>query len=512
MKAGKLLLAAAGMVLSLFSAGAQDVTPESKNPRYAQFLTLIGQRDTLAVKALLEGWDREDPEYYTSAFNYWLLTGRQSGIGITAGAPEKENEDVFVLYPAGENGEEPAGYMHEEVLYDEARIAKADEVLREGIARFPDRLDMRFGLAKMWADKGEYDKALVLFDEVFRRGEENGCAWLWTLNEPVDGKSFMLDTFQDYMIEWMEKAPVADQMALADLFLRHEPDNPVFISDKAGLFYSNWEIDEALALYEKAFSLQPDDMMIAANLTILNYGTNRFEKALYYADLILQAEDGEYTEWAARIKKGILKEQATEYRTVDIPSLQKYAKKHKKEYKSLLQRFIDCDDTLTKEEIFKLYYTAPFLEYGTDDIKMWAFDKEYSDGEAEKAFELGSQLLVDSCPFSLRLLSRMYVVAEYLGRDTGPYVFRFKRLVDAILSTGNGFSIDCPIAVTAISDEYEILTLVMDMDRFAEQATLHVGGHDLDEMKYVANGNSHRICYFNVDILFYFYDRLFSMR
>lgn len=470
-----ILIAAACLALSLSGARAQEVT-ETNNPRYDTFRELVQQQDTLAMRQLLDDWDREDPEYYTSAFNYWLVVAMQSG---------EEN--------SAQN------------------VAKAEATLREGIAKFPNRLDMYFGLVAMLVGMEEWDSAIGVIEEVSHRAQENDSSWLWALNEPVegDGKEAMLSAFQDYMSEFMENASEEAQMVLADLLLEYDPENPVFINDKASILYSQGKIDESVALFEKAFELAPDDMLIAGNLAYLFWSTDQFDKALYYADIMLVKGDEEDKEWAGGLKENIQKEQQKEYRKVDIPSLQKYAKKNAKEYNKLLKRFIEGDESLTEEEEYYLYYAAPFLNYGTDDWTMREFDEAYKDGKAEEAFALGEQLLQDKCPFSLRLLNRMFSLANYLGKDTSSYSVRYTHILNAILSTGNARSIKNAAAVIAISDEYDLLDTYFQMEEFTSQAVLHEDGHSIDEMTYIHSGATTRR-YFNVDILFYFYDEMFQ--
>lgn len=502
----------AGLLFTIAGVRAQDV-PTSGNTKYDEALRLIEQRDTLGLKNLLADWDREDPEYYTVSFNYWLIQAMQDGLELVAGIPSEDDGEALTIYNEGGTDEEPVGYIRPGLGFKAEEAANAEAVIRQGIAKFPDRLDMRFGLAKSFMGQKQWDQALGVFEEVFQRSLVNGCAWLWTLNEPVagDGKGedSMLDTFQEYMAEYTEEAPMEAQIALADLFLKYYPEYPVFINDKASLLYSNWQFDDALALMEKAFSLAPDDMLIAVNLAYLSIETNQFEKAQQYADIISLKGDADDKEWAASVKEYVQSSRAEEYRTVDIKELKKYAEKNKKAYEKLLRRFLDDDETLTSEEVFRLYYAAPFAGYGTSTFEMTDFDRYYKEGDAEKAFEVGEKLLAGTCPFSLRLLSRMFSLAYYLGKDPNSYQLRYGQLKDAMFLTGNGHSADCAIAVIDISDEYSLLDTYFGMDEFAGQATLHVDGHDVDEMKYTADSVPY-IRYFNVDILFYFYAQMFK--
>ena len=513
MKFGKYFAAVCAAVVLSSGVGMAQEGGESKNSRYDRFLELLSDLpiDTVSIGNLIDVWDREDPEYYVAAHNYWFLISRETGIEMVAGAPTGGEDDVMVLYPEGQNDGEPVGYLRSGEYFKEKEMNKAEVVLKEGIAKFPDRLDMRFGLVRFYIEKAQFGDAVAAMQNVIDRNKENGGSWLWSLNEDLPGeesaKEFLDEVFQHYFSDFVNDGSEEDSMNLVETLLRYDPENAIFISDKASLMFMQWRFDEAMALYEKALALQPDDMLITGNLAYGYYQTNQFDKAQKYAEILQQKGDAGEKKWGAALIEAIQEEQAKQYMKVDIQDLKKYAKKNATEYDKLLSRFIAADETLTDDEVFHIYYAAPFLGHETSMVKTKEFDDAYNSGQFEEAFEIGEKLLQDECPVSLQLLSKMYVLARHFDKPTDSYAIRYFRLTDAIFSTGNGRSKESAVAVIAVSDEYSLLNDFFGMKMFGGQVLLEDDGHHIDEMKFT-DDNGTKIRYFNVDIQFYLYDQM----
>src|SRR5690349_6446810 len=95
------------------------------------------------VVTLLAKWNNthpEDPEMFVAHFNYYLHKSRQEVIGL--GTEPGKGDNLTLLK---QNTKEPAGYMYNQVVYDDSLFQLAQYYIQQGIERNPNRLDMHFG-------------------------------------------------------------------------------------------------------------------------------------------------------------------------------------------------------------------------------------------------------------------------------------------------------------------------------------------------------------------------------
>lgn len=494
------------VIASILLAVAGAVAQENSN--YDKFLKLLEQKDTIAMKNLLDGWDNSDPEYYVSAFNFWLLQARDEILIVNAGQPDSDGETVL-LY---DKDNKQAGYIQNDVSYDEALLNKAVTVLEEGISKYPDRLDMRIGLATTYFNAKKTDKALSVIKGILDRAKENGNVWLWKRNEPLENTpQSMTDSMQGYVNKFITSASPTEVNDLVEMLVDYDPKNPVFLSNKASLLYNDWKFEEALKLYEEAFTYDPSDMLIAGNIAFGYLDINRFDEAKPYLELVAQnSKDVREKVWAKEMLSSLDSLKNATYNKLDIKSLKDYATNNREEFDQLYARYLEADITLTSNETFLLCYASAFTEHNTKlDVKdINSFIREEDD---EKVYQKGKELLKSS-PFSLKLLYYTAIAAYKLKKDDAESLaVRLNMVFEAINSTGNGCSQDCPMAVTSIDDEYFILDL-FGKTSVHKQSTLRPKdgkGPIVDKMDFMTSSGA-KTRYFNVDILFSFYNQLFD--
>jgi hypothetical protein len=117
--------------------------------------------------------------------------------------------------------------------------------------------------------------------------------------------------------------------------------------------------------------------------------------------------------------------------------------------------------------------------------------------------------LLKKNPVSLWLLKQLYFISRDLGEDSDSYYFRYVRLTDGIVSSGNGRSPDRSIHVISTSDEYEILDYFRARS-FGGQSLVEYGGSAFDRMDFVNDYGDAISLYFNVDLLFRKYNEIFQ--
>ena len=76
--------------------------------------------------------------------------------------------------------------MSGDIVYEESLLNRALGVIEKGIEKFPDRLDLRFGMATIYIDSKQTDKALDVIKGVLDQTRNNNDVWFWSLNQPAE--------------------------------------------------------------------------------------------------------------------------------------------------------------------------------------------------------------------------------------------------------------------------------------------------------------------------------------
>ena len=141
-----------------------------------KFNALLDANDTIAQEKLLKEWKSETPndaELYTAGFNYYVRKSMKPIPGKTQG----------------------------EVSYNKEILKTAYALVDTGIARFPDRLDMRFGKIYTLGETKNYDSYTKEIIKAIDYSNIIKNDWKWIDNAPVkdNKKKFFLGSMQEYI-------------------------------------------------------------------------------------------------------------------------------------------------------------------------------------------------------------------------------------------------------------------------------------------------------------------------
>jgi hypothetical protein len=134
-------------------------------------------------------------------------------------------------------------------------------------------------------------------------------------------------------------------------------------------------------------------------------------------------------------------------------------------YPKLLQRFNHFDTTLTLQDYRLLYYGyafdagySPYYNDGTMEIAQFVKKRKY-----DKALEICDRILAKN-PTALATNSyKGFVLMNMAENDsTRRYAIRYKKMLDAILSSGDGLTCETAFKVIYVSDEYTLLRDVFE--------------------------------------------------
>lgn len=210
---------------------------------------------------------------YAEVFNEHLNAGLKSSITMSVDLPlYAYNTEVMTLQDTVTGG--PAGYMYEGYfITDSAQVDSAVMTLQEGIRKFPNRLDLYFGLAATYLYIDQPDMMIYIVEKAMKQEKKNKGKWLWTADEPVpDDIDYVYERVQEdfarfWAAEDLERCERVAQMAVKYYPKRAEYWNNVgVVAIWKEDFSEKPNFKKAMKYFQKALKLKPDDELIKANI------------------------------------------------------------------------------------------------------------------------------------------------------------------------------------------------------------------------------------------------------
>lgn len=234
---------------------------------YDKFKKLYKNNDTSKIEALLSEWkqaDPNDPELYTSAFNYYYSHSRRENISITK---EQAGAQTFQLQ---DSTGKISGYLGANVSYNSEILNKAFDYINRGIEKFPNRLDIRFGKCYVLQQIGDYEN---FTNEVIKTVEYSNVihnSWLWTENKKLeDPVNFMLGSVQTYLknlYDTEDDSLLQNMLRIGDVTLKYYPDKVEILSTTAVASMLTKNYDKALIYLKRAETINPEDFIVLNNI------------------------------------------------------------------------------------------------------------------------------------------------------------------------------------------------------------------------------------------------------
>lgn len=185
------------------------------------------------------------------------------------------------------------GTITGEPLYDSEKLGQAYQKIDEGIAKYPDRLDLWFGKAHVQQLQNDDIAALETLKKVIDRSLVNHQQWLWTNDKPTPSapKDFFFDSLQGYFSYFYDAQSDSVAQALVEYGLKYYPDNIYLLNDKAVLLTNAKKLDEALDIFLKLHSLAPNDEIVVWNIASLYAEKHDKKQAAIYYKKLLKSKD-----------------------------------------------------------------------------------------------------------------------------------------------------------------------------------------------------------------------------
>ena len=231
----------------------------------------IGRVDTMPqIRLYLDQWEQagaECADRFTCEFNYNFGRAVISSITTSVGKPPYVGQSMTLTDSTGNI----AGYMYQGyMVVDSSRFELAIDWLERALARYPNRIDIWQGeiMAFLYAD--EIDRMIELFDRFLAFNTQHTGGWLQTNDTPLEEASLEDDpvvlTMQDRMSTLLDNEFYQEAMRLVDTALKYYPSSPIYLNDKAVIYYQQENYEQAIYWMEQAAKANPKDKLIKHNI------------------------------------------------------------------------------------------------------------------------------------------------------------------------------------------------------------------------------------------------------
>lgn len=266
-----------------------------------EFSNLTKNNDTIAQKAMLEKWEKKgvnDPDFYVAAFNYYVNSARKEVLNL--GTDEPDGESLALQDEEGNT----AGFLGSKIIYSADESDQAISYINKGIAKFPDRLDLRFGKIYLLGELGNYGDYTKDIIAVVDHSAKIKNKWFWKEGKPLDdAKAFMLGSMQDYIIRLYntENDALLDNMLqISETVLKYYPDHVESLSNISIVYMIKNKPNEALEALLKAEKLAPKDTIVLGNIAHAYVISGDKKNALKYYELVMAYGDENSKAFAKR--------------------------------------------------------------------------------------------------------------------------------------------------------------------------------------------------------------------
>jgi tetratricopeptide (TPR) repeat protein len=199
--------------------------------------------DDLKIEAFLDAWQQSvpgDPEVYITKSNHYF-----SRFQATAGDLQKPD-------PTASDGNRLRNYR------------TAEAVLREGVKRFPERLDMALGLAFLCHSGGDHQGLFATLASTLAVAKARPEQIRWKNgrrpDQPLD--AFLPSAIRGYLKFYFGRATPLDEqhgMRLAQLLLEYYPQDATTREWIADSYLANRDYPNALTHFIKCYELRPEN-------------------------------------------------------------------------------------------------------------------------------------------------------------------------------------------------------------------------------------------------------------
>ena len=232
----------------------------------SDFQKAFQNNDTILQIEVLNKWKEakpNDPEIFTSFFNYYFQKARKEVVSITKETSKGEN---FVIK---DSLDQVQGYLGKQIIYDQKNLEKGIEIIDQGIELYPNRLDMRFGKIYSLGETQKWNRFTNEILKTIEYSSKNNNKWSWTNNDSQFGEHFFLSAIQDYQNQLYNTGNdelLNNMRVIAEEVLKYYPNHVESLTNLSVTYLLAGEYDKGIKPLLKAEEINPEDYIILANI------------------------------------------------------------------------------------------------------------------------------------------------------------------------------------------------------------------------------------------------------
>ena len=269
-------------------------TPKVDTPQdfEAKLRPLVAAHEWAAAESLIDRRERAlpgDAEVYVSRGNLYFQKAFGAMANTTTGLPGAPAADS-----TGNSRREP----------DTLLVRRAMESVRDGIARHPERLDMRFGLAYLLQQLGDPESEFAVLSNAVAYAKQHPDSLRWTYGEPLPSPpdEYVPQVMHDYVRFYLERDLPGDELpmlAIARLSAEAYPRNNRSTNDVAFYYGTRGEWQRSLEFLHRAEQADSSDALVLYNLGWAHENLGHRSLAVrYYTRAVAAGEAGRMTDVA----------------------------------------------------------------------------------------------------------------------------------------------------------------------------------------------------------------------
>ena len=266
-----------------------------------EFDQLCQLGDTTKQIELLKKWEKVDPnnaELFTSYFNYYFQKSKKEVVAMTTEVPVKESQQLT------DSAGNTAGYLTSKIVYDELSLQKAFSTIDEGINKYPNRLDMRFGKIYAFGQIKDWERFTDEIIKTIQYSDKNHNQWTWTYNKKKEnGRESFLTSLQDYQLTLFNTGDddlLLNMRTIAEQILKYYPDNIESLSNLSITYLLTEEYDNGIETLKKAEKINPKDGVVLSNIAHGYKLKGDNKNAIKYYEKMLGLDDPQAIEFAKK--------------------------------------------------------------------------------------------------------------------------------------------------------------------------------------------------------------------
>lgn len=277
---------------------------QTKAELYNRFSRSVSLRDSTAIVSLISDWERlypGDAELYSLRANYYFMNAINEVVVMSDKEPTDGRRALAFRDSLG-----VTRYMYSEPQYDAVKIGLAKSAMEEGIAKYPDRLDLRLGKVTIHLRANENTLAVQEIESALERSITNKNKWVGSLDAPIetDGVSYLRDCVQDYFAGFLDTDDLESAKSVIDAAVRLYPKDAMFLADRAAIGYFSGDLKDALKWYLSSRENAPNDMLVTNNIARIYEELGDKQNAIKFYRIVANSDDEDYAESAkAELKR-----------------------------------------------------------------------------------------------------------------------------------------------------------------------------------------------------------------